>query len=222
MKRIAVFASGGGSNLGALMAYCAALPHPAPASIGVVLSDRAGCGALQRAAAEGIATEVLTDVGDGSAIVALLERHSVDIVVLAGYLRLVPMQVTVRYAGAIVNVHPGLLPNYGGDGMYGKRVHRAVLAAGDQESGATVHFVDSRYDHGAPIARALVPVMEGDSADSLAARVLIAEHYLLPRVVHAVATGVIALGSSGALLVGAAAAPLFRDSPDGVTVRLAG
>lgn len=222
MKRVAVLASGGGSNLGALIAYLESLPHPAPASVCVVLSDRAGTGALERAAAAGIAGAVIPDVADGPAIVALLERHAVDIVVLAGYLKLVPMHVTVRYAGAIVNVHPGLLPGYGGDGMYGKRVHRAVLAAGDRESGATVHFVDSRYDHGAPIARALVPVRPDDSPESLAARVLVAEHYLLPRVVHAVATGVIALGSSGALLVGAAAADLFHDPPDGVAVRLAG
>lgn len=222
MKRIAVFASGGGSNLGALIDYLATRPHPAPAAVCVVLSDRAGAGALERAAAAGVAHQVIPDVADGNALVALLERHNVDMVVLAGYLKLVPMHVTVRYGGSIVNVHPGLLPGYGGDGMYGKRVHRAVLAAGDSESGATVHFVDSRYDHGAPIARAFVPVLPGDTVESLAARVLVAEHHLLPRVVHAVATGVIALGSSGALLVGAAAAALFSGAPGGVTVRLAG
>ncbi len=222
MKRVAVFASGGGSNLGALLDYASALPSPAPFAIRVVLTDRPAAGAVQRARTAGVATEIIRDPSDGAAINELLERHSTDIVVLAGYLKLVPMHVTVRYAGAIINVHPALLPGHGGAGMYGMRVHRAVLAAGDAESGATVHFVDSRYDRGAPIVRARVPVEPGDDEHVLAARVLVAEHFILPRVVHAVALGVIALGSSGALLVSAGAAPLFADPPTGVSVRLAG
>ncbi|MDA1081964.1 MAG: phosphoribosylglycinamide formyltransferase [Gemmatimonadetes bacterium] len=222
MKNVAVIASGGGSNLGALLSYLASLPDPAPAQVRVVLSDRADAGALIRARDAGIAAEVIPDVYDGAALSARLEGHDTHMVVLAGYLKLVPMHVTVRYAGAIVNVHPALLPAHGGEGLYGARVHRAVLAAGDAESGATVHFVDSRYDRGAPIVRAHVPVAPDDTAETLAARVLVAEHFVLPRAVHALSVGIIALGSSGALLVGANAAPLFAGPPSGVTIRLAG
>ena len=222
MKRIAVLASGGGSNLAALLAYLAPLPAPEPCAVRLVLSDRPGAKALERAAEAGITGATIADPADGAGLAATLEQHAIDMVVLAGYLKLVPLQVTVRYAGAIVNVHPALLPNHGGTGMYGARVHRAVLDAGDAESGATVHFVDAGYDRGAPIIRARVPVAPDDTPESLAARVLVAEHFALPRVVHALAVGVIALGSSGALLVGADAARLFADPPPGVVVRLAG
>jgi folate-dependent phosphoribosylglycinamide formyltransferase PurN len=154
-------------------------------------------------------------------MLALLERHDVTHVVLAGYLKLVPVAVTARYRGAIVNVHPALLPAHGGPGMYGVRVHRAVLAAGDTASGATVHFVDAEYDRGAIIAAASVPVARGDTPESLAARVLVAEHFLLPRVVHALAAAQVRLAASGAAVVDATAAPLFASPPPGVIVRLA-
>ena len=116
-------------------------------------------------------------------------------VVLAGYLQLVPPDVTRRFAGRMLNVHPAPLPAFGGPGMYGIRVHRAVLASGVRWSGPTVHFVDELYDHGATIAHWQVPVIEGDDEHTLAARVLRAEHLLFPRVVLAVASGALALGS---------------------------
>jgi folate-dependent phosphoribosylglycinamide formyltransferase PurN len=121
----------------------------------------------------------------------------VDLVALAGYLQLVPADVTRRFAGRLLNVHPALLPDFGGPGMYGARVHRAVIAAGARTSGPSAHFVDDVYDHGPVIARWPVPVKPGDDERTLAARVLRAEHLLYPRVVDAVAAGEVRLGDDG-------------------------
>jgi len=176
--RVAVLASGGGSNLQALFD---ALHESKLARVDRVLSDRASAGALERARAAGAAATVLTDPADSAALLAAL--GDADLVVLAGYLKLVPAAVVRRYRWRMVNIHPALLPAFGGPGMYGKRVHAAVLASGATESGATVHYVDELYDRGAIIAQARVPVQPGDTADTLAARVLAAEHTLLPRVV---------------------------------------
>jgi folate-dependent phosphoribosylglycinamide formyltransferase PurN len=121
----------------------------------------------------------------------------VELVVLAGYLSLVPAEVTERYAGRMLNVHPALLPSFGGHGLYGARVHRAVLAAGARVSGATVHFVDAHYDRGPIVAQWPVPVLADDTPESLAARVLRVEHLLFPRVVDAVARGAIGLDAGG-------------------------
>ena len=182
--RIAVAVSGRGSNLEALLR---ALGPGAPARVVVVLSDRPAAGGLARAAEHGVPGEVLAAPGDPAEWLARLERHRVDLLVLAGYLKLVPPAVVARYRGRIVNVHPALLPAFGGRGMYGHRVHEAVLASGARESGATVHLVDEVYDRGAILAQARVPVLPGDDADRLAARVLEAEHRLLPAVVLAAA-----------------------------------
>jgi folate-dependent phosphoribosylglycinamide formyltransferase PurN len=111
----------------------------------------------------------------------------VDLVVLAGYLKLVPSDVIARFRGRIINVHPALLPAFGGKGMYGRGVHEAVLASGARESGATVHLVDEVYDRGAILGQARVPVLPGDDPERLAARVLQVEHRLLPAAVLAAA-----------------------------------
>jgi folate-dependent phosphoribosylglycinamide formyltransferase PurN len=111
----------------------------------------------------------------------------VDLVVLAGYLKLVPSDVIAHFRGRIINVHPALLPAFGGKGMYGRRVHEAVLASGARESGATVHLVDEAYDRGAILGQARVPVLPGDDPERLAARVLQVEHRLLPAAVLAAA-----------------------------------
>jgi folate-dependent phosphoribosylglycinamide formyltransferase PurN len=134
---------------------------------------------------------------DGEALDAVLARHAVDVVALAGYMRLIPDVVTRAYRGRMLNVHPALLPDFGGTGMYGARVHRAVLGARAPFSGPSVHFVDEVYDHGPVIAQWPVPVLDGDDEQTLAARVLRAEHLLYPRVVDALAGGEVRLDPEG-------------------------
>ena len=181
--RIAVAISGRGSNLEALLHT---LGPGAPAEVALVLSDRSAPG-LDLARARQIPAVVLTDPADGEAWLALLGRHRIELLVLAGYLKLVPSSVIARYRGRIINIHPALLPDFGGQGMYGRRVHQAVLDSGARESGATVHLVDEAYDHGATLAQARVPVLPGDTPERLAERVLQQEHRLLPAVVLAAA-----------------------------------
>jgi formyltetrahydrofolate-dependent phosphoribosylglycinamide formyltransferase len=197
--RIAVLASGGGSNLQALLDHFAQLGEARAGDIVLVAADRADAGALDRARRAGIRTALLTSkrTPHGRDLAELLAAHDVDLVALAGYLQLVPADVTRRFAGRLLNVHPALLPDFGGPGMYGARVHRAVIAAGARTSGPSAHFVDDVYDHGPVIARWPVPVKPGDDERTLAARVLRAEHLLYPRVVQAVAAGDVRLTSDG-------------------------
>ncbi len=185
--RLAVFASGGGSNLGALLDAIAA--GSVDACVAVVVTDRPGIGAIDRATAAGVDVQTVAP-GDfaseadlAAALLAVLEAAAVDLVVLAGYLKRIPQAVVEAYDGRIVNVHPALLPDFGGAGMYGRRVHEAVLASGARESGCTVHLVDADYDRGPILAQVRVPVMDGDTPERLAARVLAEEHRLLPAVV---------------------------------------
>lgn len=203
--RIAVLASGGGSNLGALLDHLDARGDHRAGDVVLVASNDARAGALTRAAVRRLPAEPF-DASDAEALPALLVRHDVELVVLAGYLKLVPRSVTRAYRGRIINVHPSLLPAFGGSGMYGTRVHQAVIAAGARVTGATVHFVDDAYDQGPVAAQWPVPVFEEDTAGTLAARVLQVEHLLLPRVVDAVAAGSLALDDDGrvrgAFLVG--------------------
>lgn len=205
--RVAVFASGGGSNLQAILDHLDALGDRRRAEVALVLSNRGQCGALERARSRGVASEWLRSPDDGASLLGLLGERAIDIVVLAGYLKLVPRAVTRAFRGRMLNVHPALLPAFGGPGMYGARVHQAVLDAGVRVSGATVHFVDEEYDRGAIVAQWPVPVFEEDDARALAERVLRVEHALYPRVVNAVAAESIALDDDdrvrGAFLVGA-------------------
>jgi phosphoribosylglycinamide formyltransferase-1 len=182
--RVAVAVSGRGSNLQALLR---ALGPEAPARVVLVLSDRPDAGALERAREYGVPAEVLSDPADAAQWLTQLERHRTELVVLAGYLKLVPAPVIARFRDRILNVHPALLPAFGGKGMYGHRVHQAVLASGARESGATVHLVDEAYDRGPVLAQVRVPVLPDDTPDRLAARVLEVEHRLLPAAVLAAA-----------------------------------
>jgi formyltetrahydrofolate-dependent phosphoribosylglycinamide formyltransferase len=197
-SRLAVLASGRGSNLRALHEYLAHGGRNSVAEISIVLSDHADAGALSFARSHDVAA-VAIDGGTlgGERLLAQLHSHRIDLVVLAGYLRLVPEIVVNEYRGRIVNVHPALLPAFGGPGMYGLRVHSAVIASGARVSGATVHFVDERYDHGAIVAQWPVPVLSGDTPQLLAARVLRVEHALFPPAVAAVAQSRIALDAHG-------------------------
>lgn len=207
--RIAAFVSGGGSNFVAVHAYQQSRGELAAGEVVLVVSNKSGCSALTRAAERGIETVTLAAPRDGEALLMLLHAHRIEVLVLAGYLALVPSVVTRAYRGRILNVHPSLLPAFGGPGMYGRHVHAAVLAAGGRISGATVHFVDEVYDRGAIIAQWPVPVFEEDSPESLAARVLRVEHALLPRVVELLCAESLALDDDGtvhgAFLTGAQA-----------------
>jgi formyltetrahydrofolate-dependent phosphoribosylglycinamide formyltransferase len=182
--RVAVCVSGGGSNLQALLDR---LQGEAPARVVLVLSNRPDAGGLERARLAGVPAEVLSDPADASEWITRLGRRDVDLLVLAGYLKLVPAGVVQKYAGRIVNVHPALLPAFGGAGMYGKRVHEAVIASGAPETGPTVHLVDEEYDRGEILAQQRVPVLADDTPARLAERVLAVEHALLPEVVLAAA-----------------------------------
>ena len=173
--RAAVLASGGGSNLQALLDHLATLGDARALDVVLVASDRAQAGALERARSAGIRTALVQtrSCPQATALEHLLESHEVQYVVLAGYLQLVPAWVTQQFAWRMINVHPGPLPRFGGPGMYGRHVHRAVLAAGVDRTGPTVHLVDEIYDHGAQLAHWPVPVLSGDDEQCLAARVLL-------------------------------------------------
>lgn len=192
--RVVVLASGSGSNLQALIDRFA---DDARVEIAGVIGSRPGIRAFERAAAAGVPTAVLqapradaaAEASEADELQALLRGFGADLVVLAGYLRLVPPAVVREWRGRMLNIHPALLPEFGGEGMYGRRVHEAVLEAGVSETGVTVHLVDEEYDRGPIVAQRRVPVRPGDDAARLAARVLEQEHRLLPDVVAAVADG---------------------------------
>ncbi len=177
--------------------------HPSrrgAAALALVASNKPDAGALGVARDAGIEARVLeSGPNHEPALLHLLDEQAIDIVVLGGYLRLIPGAVVRRYTGRMVNVHPALLPAFGGPGMYGVRVHNAVLAAGVRLSGPTIHFVDDLYDNGAIIAQWPVPVAADDTEASLASRVLYAEHRLLPRVVLGLATDRIRLMPDGSV-----------------------
>jgi phosphoribosylglycinamide formyltransferase 1 len=182
--RVAVCVSGGGSNLQALLD---ALQDEALARVVLVLSNRPDAGGLDRARRAGVPAEVLGDPADTTDWITRLGRRDVDLVVLAGYLKLVPPGVIAKYRGRMINIHPALLPAFGGPGMYGRRVHEAVLRSGATQTGATVHLVDEEFDRGEILAQRRLPVLAGDTPESLATRVLELEHRLLPAVVLAAA-----------------------------------
>ncbi len=178
----AAFASGGGTNLQALLDHRPAAPCW---RIGLLVADREGIGALERARRAGVPTRVIPTWGRSRAEVAAetlaaLEEHGVQVIFLAGYVQLVPPEVVARFRRRILNIHPALLPGFGGQGMWGHHVHEAVLASGVRLSGPTVHLVDEEYDRGMIVAQWPVPVIPGDTPETLAARVLQVEHRLYP------------------------------------------
>jgi formyltetrahydrofolate-dependent phosphoribosylglycinamide formyltransferase len=189
--RIAVLASGGGSNLQAILEHLDLLGDRRGGNVVVVASDRSNAGALERAARRDIPTAILATERHGGrvALLDVLAKHDIEVIVLAGYLKLVPIDVVDRYPGRIINIHPALLPAFGGPGMYGSRVHHAVIESGARVTGVTAHFVDNQYDGGRIIAQWPVPVFGSDDTATLAARVLRVEHIVYPRVVDAVASG---------------------------------
>ena len=220
---IGVFASGGGTNLQALIDRV----DPAVARIGLVLADRPDAYALERGRAAGARTVVIPVVGRGEDAVAAdtlaaLRDAGVGLIALAGYIRLVPAAVVRCYAGRILNIHPALLPGFGGQGMYGHHVHEAVLAARCRVSGPSVHLVDEQYDRGPIVAQWPVPVHDGDTVDALAARVLRVEHLLYPAVVEAAARTLAAGGDVAGLRCRYPDAFAAAGEPDAAGVRHGG
>ncbi len=201
--RVAVFASGGGSNFQALIDRFAG--GTAGVDLACLVASRRTAGAIDRARAAGIPVAVVPDRSEeeeerpreAEFLDGTLSRHGIDLIVLAGYLRLVPAPIVTSYWGRIINIHPALLPAFGGPGMYGTRVHASVLERGARVTGVTVHFVDEAYDRGPILAQWPVPVLEDDTVEGLASRVLEVEHRVLPDVVAALAGGDVWLGSDG-------------------------
>jgi len=191
--RCAVFASGGGSNFGALLDR--KLAGDLHVDFVLFIGNNSGAPVFERArkhaipalhlstshfATEGAYTERLT---------ALLREHRVEFIILAGYMKKLPLQVVKEYHHRIVNIHPGLLPAFGGKGMYGSHVHEAVIACGAKVTGVTVHFVDEEYDHGPIILQRTVEVLDTDDPHTLAERVLKVEHASYWQAIEAIAQG---------------------------------
>ena len=187
MKNIAVFASGSGSDMQSVIDACES--GQINGKVVAVIASRPGIFALERAAKHNIPSKVFRVKEYGSpeakdgAIVEYLRPMGIDLIVLAGYLSIVSKPLLDVYEGRIINIHPSLIPRHCGKGMYGLHVHESVLASGDKVSGCTVHFVDSGTDTGKIIRQVTVPVEEGDTPETLQARVLVQEHKLLPQVV---------------------------------------
>lgn len=181
--RLAIFASGGGSNFQAILDNATA--GHVDAEVALLVASSPTAGALDRARKAGIPTEVC---GPDDNPTELALRHAIDIVALAGYMRRIPPDMVAAFRHRMVNIHPSLLPAFGGSGMFGARVHEAVVAHGVRFTGATVHFVDETYDTGPIILQQTVPVHQDDSPADVAARVLTIEHTLYPKAIQLLAS----------------------------------
>jgi phosphoribosylglycinamide formyltransferase 1 len=189
MLSLAVFGSGRGSNFEAILN--AMMDQTLPdVRIALVVSNKADAGILALARKNDIPAihcsqlQFPDESSFARGLLDLLKAHRADTVVLAGYLKKIPGSVIEAYRHRMLNIHPALLPRFGGAGMYGLRVHEAVIAAGERESGATVHIVDEEYDHGEIVMQRRVPVLPGDTPAVLAARVLEVEHVLYPAAIR--------------------------------------
>lgn len=182
MKRIAIFASGSGTNAEAIARH---LVGNHDIEVACVLSNRANAGVHERMKAFGIPTYTLPKEvwNEAQPIVEMLQKEHIDLIVLAGFMRKIETPLTTAYAGRIINIHPSLLPRHGGPGMYGHHVHEAVLAAGDTESGITIHYVDEQIDGGEIIFQARCEVRPDDTPDSLANRIHVLEHRHFPETI---------------------------------------
>lgn len=187
MKRLAAFCSHGGSNFAAIAD--AARAGAIPVDVVLMVHNNAAAGAKEKAIARGIATEWVPrkrfadDAAYAAHLLALLERKRIDLVALAGFMQRIPGAVVDRYAGRMTNIHPALLPFFGGKGFYGMRVHRAVFESGMKVSGPTVHLVDEHYDHGPILMQRAVAIDDCRTPEEIAARVLAEEHRLYPEAV---------------------------------------
>jgi phosphoribosylglycinamide formyltransferase 1 len=192
-------ASHGGSNMQAIIDACK--QGRLDAKPCVVICNNSDAKVLTRARQEGIPRyhiSAATHPGDAEdrAILRTLRAHDVDTVILAGYMKRIGPATLQAYRGRILNIHPALLPRFGGRGLYGRQVHEAVLEAGERVTGVTVHLIDEQYDTGPILSQVRVPVAEGDTADSLAERVLAQEHLLYVETLRKISEGTIVLAKS--------------------------
>ena len=189
-KRIAIFASGTGSNAINLIGHFAG--HEA-IEIGFVLSNKKDALVLESANELGVETLYFSnsEVSQGEFLIELCEKHRIDYVVLAGYLRLIPGDFIEAFSEGIINLHPSLLPNYGGKGMYGRNVHNAVLENKEKESGITVHFVNQKFDEGRIIAQFRCPISSTDTVQELEGKIRSLEQNYLPIVVEKTLMGIV-------------------------------
>ena len=195
---IAVFASGKGSNFRAILdAIRDGKIHNA--AVRVVISNNSSAGALDLARERGIPARHIsraqfqTDEEYNRTILETLRRNSVNFIVLAGYMKKIDPVIISQFKNRMINIHPALLPRFGGKGMFGIHVHEAVIKSGESESGATVHVVDGEYDHGTILMQKKVAVDPSETAESLARKVLAVEHELFPEVVRRIAVGELTL-----------------------------
>ncbi len=193
--RLGFLASGNGSSAEAIVDAIAAGRLDAEARL--IVSNKKSCAAFDWAAAKGVATLAIPTIADpdsaDAALAQAMADAGVDLIVMSGYLRRLGPRTLARYAGRIINIHPGPLPQFGGEGMYGARVHQAVVAAGLTESAVVIHVVDEEYDHGPEIDRRVVPLQPGDTAEALEARVKAAEPIFFVETLQRLAAGELAL-----------------------------
>lgn len=192
-KKVAVFVSGGGSNFKAL--HQATLRNDIPGDIVVLVTDKPSCRASEYARENNIPIVIFpksisAPSGQSSMdLITNLRHFEINFLLLAGYLKLIPIELVQAFPRSILNIHPSLLPAFGGRGYYGMKVHKAVIASGARFSGPTVHFVDEKYDTGRILAQRIVPVLANDTAEDLAARVLQEEHILYVEAAAALCEG---------------------------------
>ena len=182
-KNIAIFASGSGTNAENIIRY---FREKGSACVGLVLTNRQNAFVLERARSLDVpcAYFAKSDWESGEAILSMLREHNIDFVVLAGFLARVPDNILHAYPNKMINIHPSLLPKFGGKGMYGDRVHEAVIEAGEKESGITIHYTNEHYDEGAIICQEKCPVLPEDTPDELAHRIHALEYEYFPKVIE--------------------------------------
>ena len=183
MYRLAIFASGSGSNAEAIIQY---FKDHSDIEVSLIVSNRADAGVLDRAKRLNVESLVIRrkEFYDTEELLIQLKEKRIDFIVLAGFLWLVPKYLIGAFPEKIVNIHPALLPKYGGKGMYGHHVHKAVAAARESESGITIHYVDENYDEGSIIFQARTALEQNDQPDEIAKKVLALEHEYYPRVIE--------------------------------------
>lgn len=185
MKNIAIFASGSGTNAENITRY---FSNSETVKVAVVLSNNRHVGVHARVNGLGVPSFVFTrdEFTEGSKVLAKLAEYETDLIVLAGFMNKISGVLLEAYPGKIINIHPALLPKHGGKGMYGMHVHEAVVAAGEKESGITIHYINERYDEGAIIFQASCPVLPSDTPEEVAAKVHALEYAHYPRMIEEV------------------------------------